>query len=359
MLPFTRRTLIASLAAAPGLAAQKPGSLLERIQPVPRSGGFRQKDYWVWCGSPIRAENGRYHLFASRWPHALPFFAGYQVHSEVVRAESDTAAGPYRFAEVVLPARDPKFWDGRMTHNPTIQRWRGIYLLFYIGSTYSGPPPTAADLAPGVTAQTRESYARIRIGLATSKSVLGPWQRLDQPVLDVRPGKWDASIVTNPAPWVLPDGRIVMLYRSNTKQGLRLGIAGADRYDKPFERLSDDPIQLFGEGPGVEDPYLWWAGDHFEAIMKDMSGAITGEAHAGVHATSPDARRWSLMPQPKAYSRTIRWDDGASTVQGSVERPQLLFDGDRITHLFAATADGPGGFRNALNTWTMALPLAH
>lgn len=27
------------------------------------------------------------------------------------------------------------------------------------------------------------------------------------------------------------------------------------------------------------------------------------------------------------------------------------------THLFAATADGPGGFRNADNTWNMVIPL--
>ena len=27
------------------------------------------------------------------------------------------------------------------------------------------------------------------------------------------------------------------------------------------------------------------------------------------------------------------------------------------THLFCATADGPGGFRNATRTWNMALPL--
>ncbi len=358
MSQITRRSVITALAAAGSvLPAAEQRSFLERLQPAPIKGGFRQPDYWVWCGSPIRGDDGRYHLFASRWPRKLAFFAGYQVHSEVVRAVSDNPVGPYRFAEVVLPARDPKYWDGRMTHNPTIQRWGKTYLLFYIGSTYSGPAPTAADLANGLTTQTRESYSRIRIGLATATSVQGPWQRLDSPVLDVRPGKWDSSIVTNPAPWVLPDGRIIMLYRSNTKQGLRLGIARAERFDKPFERLADEPIELFGQGAGVEDPYLWWAGDHFEAIMKDMNGSITGEVHAGVHATSRDAQKWQLKPQPKAYSRTIRWDDGSTTVQGSVERPQLLFDGDRPTHLFAATADGPGGFNNASNTWTMVIPL--
>jgi hypothetical protein len=58
----------------------------------------------------------------------------------------------------------------------------------------------------------------------------------------------------------------------------------------------------------------------------------------------------------------VVWDDGSVTVQGSLERPQLLFhDGGagiaHATHLFCATGDGPGGFRNATRTWNMVLPL--
>ncbi|HEX2999390.1 MAG TPA: glycosyl hydrolase family 43, partial [Armatimonadota bacterium] len=87
-------------------------SFQERILPAPVGGGFAQAEYWVWCGSAIHGEDGRYHLFASRWPRALPFFAGYQTHSEIVRAVSDTPEGPYHFAEVVLPARGAEFWDG-------------------------------------------------------------------------------------------------------------------------------------------------------------------------------------------------------------------------------------------------------
>lgn len=358
MTQITRRLTLGSLAAAGFLPATKERSLLERISPAPKAGGFRQADYWVWCGSPIRGEDDRYHLFAARWPHELRFFASYPLYSEIVRAEAKTPAGPYRFAEVVLPARGPDYWDGRMTHNPTIHYWRGTYLLFYIGSTYRGPAPSAAEFARGTAGKTKESYANIRIGLATAASVKGPWRRSDRPILDIRAGKWDSSVVTNPAPTVLPGGRIVMLYRSNTPKGLRLGIAAAEGYDQPFRRLADDPIELFSGGHTVEDPYLWWADGHFEAIMKDMSGAITGERHAGVHATSPDGRRWTLKSPPKAYSRKILWDDGSTTIQGCVERPQLLFDGGRPTHLFAATADGPGGFHNATRTWNMVIPLA-
>lgn len=54
---------------------------------------------------------------------------------------------------------------------------------------------------------------------------------------------------------------------------------------------------------------------------------------------------------------SVKWDDGTTTVQGCLERPLLLFEHGRPTHLFAATADGPGGFDRARNTWTTVLPL--
>ena len=43
---------------------------------------------------------------------------------------------------------------------------------------------------------------------------------------------------------------------------------------------------------------------------------------------------------------------------GSLERPQVLFDSEgRPRALFAAAADGPGGFQNASNTWNQVFLL--
>ena len=131
----------------------------------------------------------------------------------------------------------------------------------------------------------------------------------------------------------------------------------AENIDAPFLRVRDEPILSFDGDNFVEDPFIWKQDDHYELIAKDMTGGITGEKHAGVHAVSDNAIDWRLAPQPKAYSRRVRWDDGTETVQGCLERPQLLFNNGGPTHLFAATADGPGGFRDAQNTWTMVIPL--
>lgn len=321
---------------------------IDRILPAPRNGGFAMDGYWVWCGSVIRGEDGRYHMFASRWPQSLPFFEGYLRASEVVRASADEPEGPYQFEEIVLPARGPRHWDGMMTHNPTIHRSGKGYLLFYIGSTYRNP---------------RDCYGGIRIGLATSASVHGPWDRPDQAALEPRTGKWDSTVVTNPAPCVLPDGRILLVYRSNTPHGLRLGAAMAKDAHSPFVRISDEPIIRFEGNHFVEDPYIWQVGDHFEMLAKDWTG-ITGESGAGIHASSRNMLDWELMPQPKAYSRHVTWADGITTEQGHLERPQLLLKDGHPTHLFLSTGDGPPGFeamkRTAMTrTWNMVIPLSH
>ena len=344
-------------------AATGDRPFIDRLLPAPAGGGFAMDDWWVWCGSAIRGEDRRYHLFASRWPRRFPFFTGYIAASEVVRASADSPAGPYRYEEVVLPVRGADCWDGRMTHNPTIHRCGDTYLLFYIGATYNGPVPKPESLWDGTSAVPTECYARIRIGLATAPSIFGPWRRSDAPILAPRPGCWDGGIVTNPAPCVLADGRVLLLYRSNTPRGLRIGAAMAARFDAPFERLSEEPILASDERSYVEDPFVWQGERGFELLAKDWTGNYTGEKGAGVHATSPDGLRWS--PFRKAYSRRVRWSDGKVTVQSSFERPQLLIENGIPTHLFAATSDGPETFKGHPTTfdtesrsWNMVIPLA-
>ena len=42
-------------------------------------------DYWIWCGSVIRGDDGLYHMFASRWRRDVDFAPHWVTNSEVVR----------------------------------------------------------------------------------------------------------------------------------------------------------------------------------------------------------------------------------------------------------------------------------
>jgi len=51
------------------------------IQPVPDSAKFVDPGFIVWCGTMIRDDEGRCHLFYSRWPSKLGHYA-WVTHSE-------------------------------------------------------------------------------------------------------------------------------------------------------------------------------------------------------------------------------------------------------------------------------------
>ena len=145
------------------------------------------EDWWVWCGSVVECE-GRFYLFASRWPKKYPFYQGYVYASEVVRASSDNPTGPFEFEEVVLADRGASHWDGRMTHNPYVVRHGDEYLMFYIGATFEGDRPSPATLhamnkePKGNNGKVPDCFGTIRIGMARSQSVYGPWERPDTPL---------------------------------------------------------------------------------------------------------------------------------------------------------------------------------
>lgn len=336
-------------------------NLLDMLLPAPKNGGFRMDDYWVWCGSVVKGEDGNYHMFASRWPKWLPMHPGWLVKSEIVRAMSDNPVGPYKFQEVVLPARGAQYWDGRSTHNPHITKVKDKFLLYYMGSTHPFREPEPDDFSGMDDPRSITARANKRVGLAVSASVFGPWERADTPIITTRPGMFDSYLTSNPAPCVHSDGSILLMYKARKYEGyeysnMMLGLAWADRYEGPYRRLTDEPV-FPPDGFHIEDPFIWKTAHGYRLIAKDMDGTLCGELHGGIQAVSDNGREWRLADNPKAYSRVVTWDDGTVQTMGNFERPFLLFEDGKPTHLFAAVSDGPGGFRNACNTWNMVIPI--
>ena len=345
-------------ADAQTISAQR--AFLSRLQPAVVGGGFELPDYWVWCGAPIRGEDGRYHLFASRVSKEVPFHPHWLFRSEIVRAEADKPVGPYRFSEVALPPRGGDFFDARSTHNPRVRKVGETFLLLYMGTNYDGPTPAPPNPEVWRSPRYLATWARKRIGLATSKSVRGPWKRLDQPLLEPRPGEWDSIATTNPSLCPLSDGSFLLAYKSRKENlgQLQVGVAQGSHYTGPWKR-QPTPWLFRGKPAHVEDPFLWYEDGRVQALMKDMTGEICGEKFAGVHVTSADGLNWDFDSATLAYRREVRWSDGRVTKQAFLERPQLLIENGVPTHLFCATAEGPGSdLKDATRTWNIVFPLA-
>ena len=335
--------------------------------PAPIGGGFMMEDYWVWCGSVVKGEDGKYHMFASRWSREYPMHPGWLAHSEVVRAESKTPEGPYEFKEVVLPERGARFWDGRSTHNPHIKKIDSKYVLYYTGMTYPFEEPEDKSLITHDSPIAIASRASKRIGIAVSDSVKGPWKRFDKPILDVRPEGFDSFLVSNPAPCVNDDGSVIMIYKSRSYNdmpyadgmygSMQLGICRSASYDGEYIRLKDSP--LFEGMSEVEDPFIWHDDTGYHMMAKDMQGKICGEWQGGVYAHSDDCINWKFRMNSVFYSRDILWDDGVMRRMANLERPFLLFEDGVPTHAFFATGEGEndGCFSKLKRTWNMVIPL--
>lgn len=313
---------------------------------VPRNGGYHMPGYHVWCASAIKGEDGKYHLFASCWEEKYGFGSNWLLRSKIAHAISETPEGPYLFHSFVFEERSHQYFDARNQHNPAIKYYDGTYYLYYFGTTFGGDIPSENGDIP--KKRFTEIWNKKRIGVATSKSVYGPWKQLDEPLLEPRDCRyWDCTCTTNPSVAILPSGKTYMIYksRSSCESPLQLGVVVANKPDGKFERISDDPIFQF-ENPYwfVEDPFLWYEKDHFCLLMKDDyrddSGGITGEWGSGIYAESKDCIHWQIAKAPKAYTRVLTWDDGSVTTQCHLERANLLFEDGKPTHLFAATANG-------------------
>lgn len=346
--------------------------LSDLMLPAPVGGGFEMEGYWVWCGSVIKGEDGRYHMFASRWPKTYPMHPGWLLASEIVRASCDTPDGKYQFDEVVLPARGAQYWDGVMTHCPQITKVEGKYVLYYTGTThhYEGEPDLSGEESLLKDPRVIALRANKRTGIAVSDSVFGPWKRFDKPLIDTREGEFDNFFISNSVPCMGPDGKTLLVYKTRTyeespgqaKLECRvshqvLGAAIVNSYDGDYT-ATRAPFALLS-GNNLEDPFIWYDSDGYNLMAKDMTGELCGEPMGGIYANSKDGLNWTLKENFLFYSRNILWDDGVVREMGNLERPFLLIENGKPTHAFFATSDGKNGegFCKCTKTWNAVIPL--
>ncbi|MGJ8654372.1 MAG: glycoside hydrolase family protein [Opitutaceae bacterium] len=346
--------------------SEKTGNPIhDKLGVVPVDGGFKQEGYWVWGSSIVKGDDGKYHMYVSRWPKTLKFHPGWMVASEIVHAVSDDPLGPYEFSDVALGKRHPQYWDGCSQHNPKVFKHGDTYILYYMGSTH--PFEDAVEHPEEVVLNSKYSIvgrSNKRIGVATSKSPYGPWKRMDAPVLDTKPDTFYSFLTSNPTPVIHEDGSVLLIFKSRThnKQfpyhtDMMLGVAKAPHYTGPYTVAMDEPIFSETRFGVVEDPYLWLDDEGYHMLAKDQHGKIAKGGQGGILAHSQNGLDWVVDEDPIAYTKDIKWSDGKTVTMGQLERVQGVVEDGKLTHLSFAVMDGPGGFHNGKNTWNIVVPI--
>jgi predicted GH43/DUF377 family glycosyl hydrolase len=328
------KSIIALIAIAT-FSARADYDFSKMIQPVPPAAMFVDPGFIVWCGTMVRDEAGKCHLFYSRWPRELGHYA-WVTHSEVAHAVADQPLGPYRFVEVALPARGADHWDGLCTHNPTVMKFGGKYYLYYMGNT--------GDRQPGKPLNWTHRN-RQRIGVAVADSPNGPWRRTDQPLIEPTPGFYDALCLANPSVVERPEGGYLMVYKAVGDQGkppfggpVVHVVATSDSPTGPFTKQPQPVFTKAGDTFAAEDPFIWRGKDRYWAVVKDFKGGFTGRGPSLALFESANGIDWKPAAHPLVSTLKLTWSDGKTTPLEKLERPQIYLENGEPAVLFCAAA---------------------
>jgi len=310
-----------SLAQDGKLSAQK--TFIDYFQPTPQSGSL-STDVWgadvvgprdpknglesddkqwnYWDGHIIKASDGKYHLFGSRWGQASGF--GHWPTSQAVHAVSANLFGPYVDKGLCWPDN-----QGGRGHNVTaLVLPDGRYAI--------------------VVSETRPGDVFV------SNSLDGPWVHLG--TIQVADGPFKKlGKMSNVAVMVRPDGNFEIIARSGAIWISKNGILGPYEIQGPciYPKITGLKLQ------NLEDPVIWYSGGFYHIIVNSWS------SRKAYHLTSVDGiNAWKY--QGLAYDPTanfIRYTDGTINHWSNLERSSVFLENGHIVALTLAATDLPKG----------------
>ncbi|MEX0320845.1 MAG: glycoside hydrolase family protein [Puniceicoccaceae bacterium] len=334
------------------LSAKAPDFKIE-FGKVSRTSVFKSETYSIWGGSLVKGEDGKYHMFYSRWPKAPGWV--WVSHSEIAHAVSDSPFGPFEHVDVALPNRWDNHWDGMCTHNPTVHKVNGKYYLYYMGNT--GDTQIIGE--PGKHKLNWIHRNNQRIGVAVADSPYGPWKRFDKPVMDISEDDAapDALMTSNPSFCQMKDGRFLMVYKAVGKKfpmpngGPVVHMSAvADSPTGPFKKHDGLAFTVEGERFPAEDPYIWYQDGKYRAIVKRIKHIGKKRVFSLVHYDSLDGLDWKEGKYFEISDRSLQWEDGEVQKFDHLERPQVFIEnGEPIALLCAADIYDENNVRQSFN----------
>lgn len=270
-----------------------------------QSNGLEDKtlaQYVYWDGGIIKAPDGVYHMFGSRWS-SLSTGGHYDWGSSVaIHATSNNLYGPYTDQGMIWPDD-----QGGLGHN-----------VF---------PLKLKDGRYGIVASETRRPAIMYI----ADNLNGPWTK--QSNMQIAAGaNSDKFTMSNVAIVLRPDGK----YQAIQRDGV---LAIADEFVGPYVVQGPGPLWNSVSGlptENMEDPVMWYSGGlyHITVNKWDTSKAF--------HLTSEDGvNNWKLQPG-YAYDPTadfIRYTNGQVNHWTKLERPNVYIENGHVVAMTFAAID--------------------
>ncbi len=290
----------------------------DRLQPIREENIFKSDEYFNWCSSIIKGEDGKYHLFYSRWPKKYGFLS-WLTHSEVAHAISDSPAGPWKYKETVMQSRGSGHWDAITVHNPKIKKFGEKYYLYYVSTNLGDKDYTEEELIEtarvGYEHPNWKKYLRRnqRTGVAVANSINGPWKRMDQPLIE--PSGPIVTLTVNPAIDKGKDGKYYLVVKGDKPNETRFirnqAIAVSDSPAGPFV-MQEKPVIDYLD---TEDMSVWYDNkrDYFYGVF---------HAHRFIGmVSSTDGINWKKATEYVLAPKELLLSDGSKIIPDRLERP--------------------------------------
>ena len=310
------------------------------LQPVSEDNIFKTDGYYNWGASIIRGDDGKYHLFYSRWKREYGFL-GWLLFSEVAHAVSKSPTGPWKYKETVLRGRGKGHWDAITAHNPKIKYFDGKYYLYYCSTNMGDRDYTEAELIE--TAHTGYSHTNWKIlrpnqrtGVAVSNSLNGPWKRSDKPLIE--PSGPITTLTVNPAIARGRDNRYYLIVKGDKPNEARFirnqAIAISDAPDGPFVMQAEPVIDYID----TEDMSMW-----YDRKRDRFYGVFHTRGFIGM-VTSADRIHWRKATEYILMSKVVPLTSGDTLKPDRLERPFIYTEDDEIKALSLAVKKGDDSY---------------
>ncbi len=353
---------------------------------------LQMDDYFVWGGSAIKGNDGKYHILFSLWEcgeNWAPFQDGWLLNSKIAYAVSDYPDKEFKFQKIILRGREldgnSTAWDAQSVHNPHIKKFNNKFYLYFTGSSDPGVQPKGSS-SENLSKRNRIQQNQ-KLGVIEFESfndlVNGNFHRPDKPLLIPRTRvkadnvlnpsplgttpKPDNLIVVNPSVVYRPiDGKYLLYFKGNLWDPNWRGVHGVAIGDSPTGPFTARDEFVFdirlddGKIASAEDPYVWYHTKHnrFYAIFKDFSGKITGDKPGLAILASKDGMNWQKPENSLFMKKELLFPNGKNIKVAHLERPQLLINKDGFPEVLysACATKSPFGKRDG-STFNVQIPL--
>ena len=272
------------------------------------------KNWCYWDGRIVKDDEGKYHIFSSRWNQKFSHAQGWKENSRATHAVSDHIMGPYVDQGMIWPD-----WNGGLGHNVIGLRMHdGRYAV------------VSSDRTPG--------------DVFVSDSPYGPFKHLGE--IQVDPNGFEMSLARYSNPKMpafghmsnvtlipRPDGKYMIVCRSTATLISDNGILG------PYKIMHDRVYRNYPDLPQSknEDPTVWYSGSMYHMVYNHWP------SKTAYHFTSADGcSNW--VYRGIAYKKDampFRYPDGTVNDWSFIERPMAYVDPDtgHVTHFTFSVLD--------------------